>query len=95
MKSSEHRAQSGHSLVELMLAVIVVMVLGAFAIPNVATTMANSCRLPSVPRWTLVCRARSPLGPVANYGFIVGRHGILFPESIARGGPPDVTRVPA
>jgi Tfp pilus assembly protein FimT len=33
--------QSGHSLVELMLAVIVVMILAAIVIPNVSTTMAN------------------------------------------------------
>jgi hypothetical protein len=29
------------------------------------------------------------LGRMANYGFTVGTHGILFEDSIPRGGPPD------
>jgi Tfp pilus assembly protein FimT len=41
MKPSERSKQSGHSVVELMIAVIVVMILAAVAIPNIATTVAN------------------------------------------------------
>jgi Tfp pilus assembly protein FimT len=38
---SEHTGQSGHSLVELSIAVVVVMILGAIAIPNFNTAIAN------------------------------------------------------
>jgi Tfp pilus assembly protein FimT len=41
MQPSEHSKQSGHSLVELLLAVILIMILAAFAIPNTATAIAN------------------------------------------------------
>jgi Tfp pilus assembly protein FimT len=41
MQPSEHSRQSGHSLVELLIVVMLIMVLGAFAIPNIATTIAN------------------------------------------------------
>jgi hypothetical protein len=41
MQPSEHRRRSGHSLVELMITVILVMILAAFAIPNVATAIAT------------------------------------------------------
>jgi hypothetical protein len=34
-------------------------------------------------------RTVANLGRVANHGFTVGRRGILFEESIAKGGPPD------
>jgi Tfp pilus assembly protein FimT len=41
MQPREHSSQSGHSLVELLIAVILIMVLAAFAIPNSATAIAN------------------------------------------------------
>ena len=41
MQPSERSRQSGHSLVELMITVILVMILAAFAIPNMATAIAT------------------------------------------------------
>jgi type IV fimbrial biogenesis protein FimT len=41
MQSSGHGTQGGHSLVELLIAVTIVMILAAFAIPNTATAIAN------------------------------------------------------
>lgn len=41
MQPGRRGHQSGHSLVELMVAVILVMILAALAIPNAATTIAN------------------------------------------------------
>jgi Tfp pilus assembly protein FimT len=41
MKPIFHRRQAGHSLVELSLAVVVVMILAAIAIPSASNTIAN------------------------------------------------------
>ena len=41
MKPSKQVRQNGHSLVELLIAVVIVMILGAITIPNVATAIAN------------------------------------------------------
>ena len=41
MQSSEHRARCGFSLVEVLIVVCVVLILAAFAIPNLTTVIAN------------------------------------------------------
>jgi Tfp pilus assembly protein FimT len=41
MQPKENNRQTGHSLIELLIAVAIVMILAGFAVPNAATTIAN------------------------------------------------------